>query len=152
MSMPGDLKRGGRVALHKIMLNEVQYTWVTKQLARREQLGHATGVAKTNPKLFKILIESSEYAHGAELTDGRFIISSPRAHLRLIGDIVSTQVDTLTKHVLPAYNAKSNQGEGYVARKREAEELTKELKSLSALIERVYEAGSKRRNSQYGKR
>jgi len=161
--IPSDIrsenKRGGRQSLHKILVTADQYAWLSKQLARREHLGEVTGVNKKNPKLFKIIAELGyRLTQAVPITDGAVIeslhLETTRQELRVLGDIVERQATALRDKILPAY-AKKKSIEGaasYGTRMLEASALLLSLDALSEQIERVYDQGSHRRNSQYGKR
>jgi hypothetical protein len=164
MSIPEHLRRkGGAASLHKLAVSIEQYDWLVKQLARRIHLGKVTGVNKKNPKLYSIFEDLQDRLTFAELskdglaTEGA-VLSTTRQELRVLADVVAKQVAALKEKVLPAYARKKEASDAvggqviYGPRMLEASRLYNNLISLSEQMERVYEAGSARRNSDYGKR
>jgi hypothetical protein len=164
MSIPAHIKRkGGAASLHKLSVSIEQYDWLVKQLARRIHLGKVTGVNKKNPKLYGIFEDLQDRLTFAELskdglaTEGA-VLSTTRQELRVLGDVVAKQVQALKDKVLPAYARKKEAADKvggqvtYGPRMLEASGLLRSLTQLSDQIENVYEAGSKRRDSDYGKR
>lgn len=164
MSVPAHVKRkGGAASLHKLAVTMEQYDWLVKQLARRLHLGRVTGVDKKNPKLYSVMADIDDRLTFAEMQlDGSkhtgAVISTTRQELRVLGDILLKQVEALKDRVLPAYAKKKEAADAvggkvvYGPRMLEASALLRSLTSLSEQLENVYESGSKRRNSDYGRR
>lgn len=164
MSIPEDLKRkGGAASLHKLAVSIEQYDWLVKQLARRIHLGKVTGVSKKNPKLYGIFEDLQDRLTFAEVAKDGLVpsgatISTTRQELRVLADVVARQLEALRERVLPAYAKKKEAARTvggdvtYGPRMLEASALLRSLTALSEQMEKVYEAGSHRRNSDYGKR
>ncbi len=164
MSVPAHVKRkGGAASLHKLAVTMEQYDWLVKQMARRLHLGRVTGVDKKNPKLYSVMADIDDRLTFAEMQlDGSkhtgAVISTTRQELRVLGDILLKQVEALKDRVLPAYARKKEAADAvggkvvYGPRMLEASALLRSLTSLSEQLENVYESGSKRRNSDYGRR
>lgn len=164
MSLPEHLRRrGGAASLHKLVVTMEQYDWLVKQLARRLHLGQVTGVNKKNPKLYSVMADIQDRLTFAEMQlDGSkhtgAVISTTRQELRVLGDVVARQVEALKDRVLPAYAKKKEAADAvggkvvYGPRMLEASSLLRSLTDLSEQLEKVYEAGSERRKSDYGRR
>lgn len=164
MSVPAHIKRrGGAASLHKLAVNMEQYDWLVKQLARRLHLGRVTGTDKKNPKLYSVMADIQDRLTFADMQlDGSkhtgAVISTTRQELRVLGDVLKRQVEALKDRVLPAYARKKEAADAvggkvvYGPRMLEASALLRSLTALSEQLENVYESGSKRRNSDYGRR
>jgi hypothetical protein len=159
VSIPADMLKKSSKSKHRISLNMDQYDWLSKQMQRRAHLGKVTGVDKKNPKLYRIIEELVDLLTLAEIGyDGAMatgaILETGRQQLRVLGDIVQKQIDGLEQKVLPAYaDKKAMEGrDTYEPRMLQASGLLRQLKALSEQIENVYNEGSKRRPSDYGRR
>lgn len=159
MSIPADMLKKHSKSLHRVVLTMEQYDWLSKQMQRRAHLGKVTGVDKKNPKLYRIVEELVDLLTLAEIGyDGAIptgaILETGRQQLRVLGDMVARQIEGLEQRVLPAYaDKKAMDGrDTYEPRMLQAATLLRMLKTLSEQVEKVYDAGSTRRPSDYGRR
>lgn len=152
MSLPADIKasidgrKGGRPANHAVLLTQAEFDWCLKTIQKRAQLAASL---KGQPKLRAIIAALDEKLTLAQ-TQLSTKLDSNRQELQILRDIVENTITGLKQKVLPSYQTKvAKDPATYGPRMAEAGLTLAMLVTLVNKIEKVFNAGTNRRNSQF---